>query len=160
MQVAIWQARANDCCPSTAKRAQSISFYSRSWWCRYLTISIITYASHFFLLAWCITFSIFSGPSTVLPRCALPKYLTEELQKHIPNAIFASNPCRLTLHLSRIAWDISMKYTFMPFLVVMETDCFWGFLQHHTCLAIGSNFIRKKLYFSARTWCIECAVLV
>jgi len=38
------------------------------------------------------------GPSTVLPRCALPKYLTEELQKHIPNAIFSSNPCRLTLH--------------------------------------------------------------
>lgn len=39
--------------------------------------------------------AIFSGPSTVLPRCALPKYLTEELQKHIPNAIFSSNPCRL-----------------------------------------------------------------
>ncbi|XP_042960648.1 DNA polymerase epsilon subunit B isoform X1 [Carya illinoinensis] len=37
-----------------------------------------------------------AGPSTVLPRCALPKYLTEELQKHIPNAIFSSNPCRLT----------------------------------------------------------------
>ncbi|KAK7380120.1 hypothetical protein VNO78_32543 [Psophocarpus tetragonolobus] len=30
-----------------------------------------------------------AGPSTVLPRCALPKYLTEELQKHIPNAIFS-----------------------------------------------------------------------
>ncbi|KAH9780808.1 DNA polymerase epsilon subunit B [Citrus sinensis] len=36
-----------------------------------------------------------AGPSTVLPRCALPKYLTEELQKYIPNAIFSSNPCRL-----------------------------------------------------------------
>jgi hypothetical protein len=36
-----------------------------------------------------------AGPSKALPRCALPKYLTEELQKHIPNAIFASNPCRL-----------------------------------------------------------------
>ncbi|CAA7400803.1 unnamed protein product [Spirodela intermedia] len=35
------------------------------------------------------------GPSTVLPRCALPKYFTEELQKQIPNAIFSSNPCRL-----------------------------------------------------------------
>ncbi|KAJ0048195.1 hypothetical protein Pint_16784 [Pistacia integerrima] len=35
-----------------------------------------------------------AGPSTVLPRCALPKYLTEELQKYIPNAIFSSNPCR------------------------------------------------------------------
>ncbi|GMP71044.1 hypothetical protein CsSME_00029611 [Camellia sinensis var. sinensis] len=36
-----------------------------------------------------------AGPSTVLPRCALPKYVTEEFQKHIPNAIFASNPCRV-----------------------------------------------------------------
>ncbi|KAK9071821.1 hypothetical protein SSX86_008250 [Deinandra increscens subsp. villosa] len=36
-----------------------------------------------------------AGPSTALPRCALPKYITEELQKHIPNAIFASNPCRI-----------------------------------------------------------------
>ncbi|KAF6141158.1 hypothetical protein GIB67_006603 [Kingdonia uniflora] len=36
-----------------------------------------------------------AGPSTVLPRCALPHYLTEELQKHIPHAIFSSNPCRI-----------------------------------------------------------------
>ncbi|GJN16000.1 hypothetical protein PR202_gb02950 [Eleusine coracana subsp. coracana] len=36
-----------------------------------------------------------AGPSKALPRCALPKYLIEELQKHIPNAIFVSNPCRL-----------------------------------------------------------------
>ncbi|XVF50365.1 hypothetical protein PTKIN_Ptkin04bG0091500 [Pterospermum kingtungense] len=36
-----------------------------------------------------------AGSSTVLPRCALPKYLTEELQKHVPNAIFSSNPCRI-----------------------------------------------------------------
>ncbi|KAM0868739.1 hypothetical protein ACQ4PT_041129 [Festuca glaucescens] len=35
-----------------------------------------------------------AGPSKALPRCALPKYLIEELQKHIPNAIFVSNPCR------------------------------------------------------------------
>ncbi|KAH7836794.1 hypothetical protein Vadar_005767 [Vaccinium darrowii] len=35
------------------------------------------------------------GPSTVLPRCALPYYVTEEFQKHIPNAIFSSNPCRV-----------------------------------------------------------------
>lgn len=69
-------------------------------------------------------FQYFSGPSTVLPRCALPKYLTEELQKHLPNAIFSSNPCRLALYLNRIAWDISMKYTFVCFLVVMETDYF------------------------------------
>ncbi|KAI3724271.1 hypothetical protein L2E82_36043 [Cichorium intybus] len=38
-----------------------------------------------------------AGPSTVLPRCALPKYITEEFQKHVPNAIFASNPCRQDL---------------------------------------------------------------
>lgn len=36
----------------------------------------------------------FSGPSNVLPRCSLPKYITEELQNHIPNAVFLSNPCR------------------------------------------------------------------
>lgn len=35
-----------------------------------------------------------AGPSTVLPRCPLPKYITEELQKYIPLAIFSSNPCR------------------------------------------------------------------
>ncbi|KAK1421047.1 hypothetical protein QVD17_23104 [Tagetes erecta] len=35
------------------------------------------------------------GPSKALPRCPLPKYITTELQKHIPNAIFASNPCRI-----------------------------------------------------------------
>ncbi|KHG26454.1 DNA polymerase epsilon subunit 2 [Gossypium arboreum] len=39
-----------------------------------------------------------TGPSTVLPRCALPKYLTEELQKHVPNAIFSSNPCRVKFY--------------------------------------------------------------
>ncbi|KAM6562924.1 hypothetical protein CsatB_022922 [Cannabis sativa] len=36
-----------------------------------------------------------AGPSKALPRCALPKYLTEELREHIPNAIFSSNPCRV-----------------------------------------------------------------
>ncbi|KAG5542651.1 hypothetical protein RHGRI_015705 [Rhododendron griersonianum] len=35
------------------------------------------------------------GPSTALPRCALPKYITEEFKKHIPNALFSSNPCRV-----------------------------------------------------------------
>lgn len=70
-----------------------------------------------------LSFSNFSGPSTALPRCALPKYLTEELQKHIPNAIFSSNPCRLTIHLNRIALDILIKYLFACFLVVMGADC-------------------------------------
>ncbi|CAH8383894.1 unnamed protein product [Eruca vesicaria subsp. sativa] len=36
-----------------------------------------------------------AGPSTVLPRCGLPNYLTEELRDVIPNAIFPSNPCRV-----------------------------------------------------------------
>jgi len=39
----------------------------------------------------------YAGPSKALPRCALPKYLIEELQKHIPNAIFVSNPCRFVM---------------------------------------------------------------
>ncbi|MCD7457574.1 DNA-directed DNA polymerase epsilon, subunit B [Datura stramonium] len=38
------------------------------------------------------------GPSTALPRCPLPKYLTEELQKYVPNAIFCSNPCRIKFY--------------------------------------------------------------
>ncbi|KAF7813463.1 DNA polymerase epsilon subunit B [Senna tora] len=45
-----------------------------------------------------------AGPSTVLPRCALPKYLTEELQKHIPNAIFSSNPCRIKFYTQEIVF--------------------------------------------------------
>ncbi|THU57816.1 hypothetical protein C4D60_Mb03t07530 [Musa balbisiana] len=43
-----------------------------------------------------------AGPSKVLPRCALPKYLTEELQKHIPGAIFGSNPCRIKFYTQEI----------------------------------------------------------
>ncbi|KAL3574921.1 hypothetical protein D5086_023022 [Populus alba] len=45
-----------------------------------------------------------AGPSTALPRCPLPKYLTEELQKHIPNAIFASNPCRVKFYTQEIVF--------------------------------------------------------
>ncbi|KAK1287173.1 hypothetical protein QJS10_CPB19g01620 [Acorus calamus] len=45
-----------------------------------------------------------AGPSTVLPRCALPKYLTEELQKHVPNAIFTSNPCRIKFYTQEIVF--------------------------------------------------------
>ncbi|KAJ4960388.1 hypothetical protein NE237_020298 [Protea cynaroides] len=44
------------------------------------------------------------GPSTVLPRCALPKYLTEELQKHVPSAIFTSNPCRIKFYTQEIVF--------------------------------------------------------
>ncbi|XWS60801.1 hypothetical protein CRYUN_Cryun07bG0068500 [Craigia yunnanensis] len=45
-----------------------------------------------------------AGPSTVLPRCALPKYLTEELQKHVPNAMFSSNPCRIKFYTQEIVF--------------------------------------------------------
>ncbi|XP_039127391.1 DNA polymerase epsilon subunit B [Dioscorea cayenensis subsp. rotundata] len=43
-----------------------------------------------------------AGPSKVLPRCALPKYLIEELQEHVPNAIFSSNPCRIKFYTQEI----------------------------------------------------------
>ncbi|PIA36125.1 hypothetical protein AQUCO_03400201v1 [Aquilegia coerulea] len=45
-----------------------------------------------------------AGPSTALPRCALPKYLTEELQKHVPGAIFLSNPCRIKFYTQEIVF--------------------------------------------------------
>nr|GMD37465.1 DNA polymerase epsilon subunit B [Ipomoea batatas] len=44
------------------------------------------------------------GPSTVLPRCCLPKYITEELQKNIPTAIFSSNPCRVKFYTQEIVF--------------------------------------------------------
>ncbi|XP_073109974.1 DNA polymerase epsilon subunit B-like [Elaeis guineensis] len=45
-----------------------------------------------------------AGPSKVLPRCSLPKYLMEDLQKHIPNAIFSSNPCRIKFYTQEIVF--------------------------------------------------------
>ncbi|TKY44871.1 hypothetical protein E2542_SST31152 [Spatholobus suberectus] len=68
----------------------------------------------FLISSSCVIYHIqqfFPGPSTVLSRCALPNYSTEDLQKHIPNAIFSRNPCMLTFHLNRIAWDIFIIYT-------------------------------------------------
>ncbi|KAL6583692.1 hypothetical protein OROMI_002981 [Orobanche minor] len=44
------------------------------------------------------------GPSNVLPRCSLPKYITEELQNHIPNAVFLSNPCRIKFYTQEIVF--------------------------------------------------------
>lgn len=44
------------------------------------------------------------GPSTVLPRSPLPKYITEELQKYIPQAIFSSNPCRVKFYTQEIVF--------------------------------------------------------
>ncbi|XP_056164092.1 DNA polymerase epsilon subunit B-like [Syzygium oleosum] len=45
-----------------------------------------------------------AGPSTVLPRCALPRYITEEFQNHIPNAISSSNPCRIKFYTQEIVF--------------------------------------------------------
>ncbi|KAI6694285.1 hypothetical protein NL676_021995 [Syzygium grande] len=45
-----------------------------------------------------------AGPSTVLPRCALPRYITEEFQSRIPNAIFSSNPCRIKFYTQEIVF--------------------------------------------------------
>ncbi|KAG2331878.1 hypothetical protein Bca4012_018550 [Brassica carinata] len=45
-----------------------------------------------------------AGPSTVLPRCGLPNYLTEELRDVIPNAIFSSNPCRVKFYSQEIVF--------------------------------------------------------
>ncbi|KAK3192937.1 hypothetical protein Dsin_024247 [Dipteronia sinensis] len=45
-----------------------------------------------------------AGPSTALPRCALPKYLIEELQEYIPIAIFSSNPCRIKFYTQEIVF--------------------------------------------------------
>ena len=63
-------------------------------------VSLIADVSLFLVDFICCFFSHgskFAGPSKALPRCALPKYLIEELQKHIPNAIFVSNPCRFDM---------------------------------------------------------------
>ncbi|KAL3835292.1 hypothetical protein ACJIZ3_010028 [Penstemon smallii] len=44
------------------------------------------------------------GPSNVLPRCSLPRYITEEFQNHIPNAVFSSNPCRIKFYTQEIVF--------------------------------------------------------
>lgn len=36
-----------------------------------------------------------AGPGAVLPRPPLPESLTKELRERLPNAVFASNPCRV-----------------------------------------------------------------
>ncbi|RXH77175.1 hypothetical protein DVH24_023449 [Malus domestica] len=51
-----------------------------------------------------------AGPSTALPRNALPKYLTEELQNHIPNCIFSSNPCSCCYHSPSISYTSSGRH--------------------------------------------------
>ncbi|KAK8728709.1 hypothetical protein OTU49_009106 [Cherax quadricarinatus] len=35
------------------------------------------------------------GPGSIFPRPPLPKYVTEEIKKTVPSAIFVCNPCRL-----------------------------------------------------------------
>ncbi|CAA0818110.1 DNA polymerase epsilon subunit B2 [Striga hermonthica] len=44
------------------------------------------------------------GPSNALPRCSLPKYIIEELESHIPNAVFLSNPCRIKYYTQEIVF--------------------------------------------------------
>ncbi len=36
-----------------------------------------------------------AGPAAVLPRPPLPESLIGELRERLPNAVFASNPCRI-----------------------------------------------------------------
>lgn len=38
------------------------------------------------------------GPPNVLPRPGLPKFFAKELLKHVPNAVFGSNPCRVRFY--------------------------------------------------------------
>ncbi|CAN0866426.1 DNA polymerase epsilon subunit B [Linum grandiflorum] len=45
-----------------------------------------------------------AGPSTALPRCPLPNYLTEELRNHVPSAIFSTNPCRIKFYTQEIVF--------------------------------------------------------
>ncbi|KAG9130326.1 hypothetical protein Leryth_004313 [Lithospermum erythrorhizon] len=44
------------------------------------------------------------GPSTALPRCPLPMYLTQEFQRHVPNSFFMSNPCRIKFYTQEIVF--------------------------------------------------------
>lgn len=73
----------------------------------------------------CFATSIIAGPSKVLPRCALPKYLTEELQKHIPNAIFSSNPCRFDskLVLLFVPIDDDLKFCLLDKVILKFHAC-------------------------------------
>lgn len=73
----------------------------------------------------CFATSIIAGPSKVLPRCAFPKYLTEELQKHIPNAIFSSNPCRFNskLVLIFVPIDDDLKFCLLDKVILKFHAC-------------------------------------
>ncbi|KAH7285268.1 hypothetical protein KP509_33G019600 [Ceratopteris richardii] len=42
------------------------------------------------------------GPANVLPRPALPKMFSREVQKHLPDAVFCSNPCRIRFYSQEI----------------------------------------------------------
>ncbi|KAF5305724.1 hypothetical protein FQR65_LT07620 [Abscondita terminalis] len=50
----------------------------------------------------------------IIPRFSLPKYITEDFKKLVPNAIFATNPCRLQSYTREIALfraDVLIKMT-------------------------------------------------
>lgn len=42
------------------------------------------------------------GPASILPRPALPKLFSKEVTKHLPEAVFASNPCRIRFYTQEI----------------------------------------------------------
>jgi DNA polymerase epsilon subunit 2 len=42
------------------------------------------------------------GAGDVLPRPGLPKYFTQKLRSKLPNAVFSSNPCRITFYAQEI----------------------------------------------------------
>ncbi|KAJ7560741.1 hypothetical protein O6H91_04G143500 [Diphasiastrum complanatum] len=44
------------------------------------------------------------GPASVLPRPPIPDYFAREVMKHVPNAIFSSNPCRVRYYSQEIVF--------------------------------------------------------
>lgn len=81
-------------CPHTFYPYERLFSCGSSW--HSCNVSHILYSHDFILAALIIIWYLLSaGPSSALPKCALPEYLTEEIQKHVPLAVFSSNPCRL-----------------------------------------------------------------
>ncbi|EFJ19040.1 hypothetical protein SELMODRAFT_111965 [Selaginella moellendorffii] len=63
------------------------------------------------------------GPSSVLPRPALPSYFTKELAKHVPNVTFASNPCRIRFFSQEIVlFRENLLYRMRRLCIVTPSD--------------------------------------
>ncbi|CAN8244283.1 unnamed protein product [Cochlearia groenlandica] len=88
-----------------------------------------------------------AGPSTVLPRCGLPNFLTEEFQNIIPSAIFSSNPCRqvfyITCALSYCSFNKSCKHD-----VFLLLKCRVKFFNQEIV------FFRQDLLYRMRRSCL------